>query len=64
MPHGTPLPTPQSTYFPQAPEAFVASASRSGFNACNSPKSFLSIIYISTPPSVLFFKEVDDKILG
>ena len=54
-----PWPTPPNTsiylsYFPQASEACVARVFRSGFNAHNSPKSFLSVIYITTLPSVLF----------
>lgn len=57
-----PRPTPPNTsiylsYFPQASEAFVARVFRSGFNAHNSPKSFLSVIYITTHPSVLFLWE-------
>lgn len=52
------------SYFPQASKAFVARVFRSGFNACNSPKSFLSIIYINTPSSVLFFWEANDQNLG
>lgn len=57
-------PTPPNTSihlssFPQASEAFVTRVFRSGFNAQNAPKSFLTVINITTLPSVLFFWEGD-----